>query len=115
MFWQFIAGPAWIVIFSWNFQRFLARYFSAPVMLKTLGAHWHKDAVVYHGSLADKAKILAWNLISRVIGFIARTIVLAAWLLVAAAAYLFLGVFLVIFILWPFIMAGTLVWGVMNL
>ena len=62
--WHFIHAPAWMIVLAWNMQRVLARYFSAPIMLKTLISHWHKDAVSYQaGGIGNIALAFAWNII----------------------------------------------------
>ncbi len=113
--WQFVEGPIWMLTFIWNFQRFLARYFSISFMIKTLFAHWHKDALAYHGSLADKAKILVWNIISRAVGFVVRVVVLAAWMIVAVVALVVLLISTLVFTWWPFMLSAMFWWGVRSL
>jgi hypothetical protein len=66
----------------------LLQFFSVPLLVKTLFAHWHKDAVPYHGgSITDYLTTFAWNQISRVIGFIIRACTLVLWL-IGEAIYL---------------------------
>lgn len=71
-------------------------------MLRTLISHWHKDVIKYRGgSLENYAMTFAWNQVSRLIGFIIRTVVLLTWLAAEAIFIpLTIAVF-IIFILWP--------------
>ncbi len=110
--WQFIVGPAWLVRTAWNIELALLQYFSVGLMLRTLFAHWHKDAVRYERSSFSQILIsFAWNQISRAIGFIIRSTVLAAWLVVQVV-YLVLALGIIAaFIAAPFVIAALLVWG----
>jgi hypothetical protein len=75
------------VVFAWNIQRALARYFSAGLLVRTLFAHWHKDAVSYkQGTISGIALAFAWNVISRAIGFMVRSITLVVFAIAAVAA-----------------------------
>ncbi len=113
--WQLWQGPQWILSVGWTFQQALYRFFSVGFMLRTLTAHWHKDAVGYTGSLSSRFMALAWNLISRAIGFIVRMGVIAAWLISALALGTFqIGAFFA-FILWPLLAAGCFIAGIVLL
>lgn len=86
--------------------------FSVPFMLKTLFAHWHKDQVSYRqGSISGMLKALAWNLISRGIGFIVRSCVLIAWLVVEVLFAVIFAIALILFILWPLLVLVGLATG----
>lgn len=100
--WQFINGPRWLLRFAWTVQRALWRFFSVGLMLRTLLSHWHRDALVYSpGSLSELIKIFFMNQISRLIGFIIRSVLLAVWIGVELL-YLPLAVAAVImFPAWP--------------
>lgn len=89
--WQFVNGPRFLLTLTWNIQRALAQYFSVPMMLRTLFAHWHRDAVPYRaGTISGLVLAFAWNLISRAIGLIVRATLLLTWL-VAAVIFLVVG------------------------
>jgi len=101
-YWQYIAAPRWLLILFWNLERALLRFFSVGLMLKTLFAHWHKDRVSYRqGSISGFLTALAWNLISRGIGFIVRIIVLAAWLIIQSLYIIAASASFIAFLAWP--------------
>ncbi len=102
--WQFVAGPRWLAQTLWNFELALLQFFSVGLMLRTLFAHWHKDAVAYtRRSFTEIFIAFAWNQISRTIGFIIRSAVLISWAIVQTF-YLAVGLSLLIaFIAWPFL------------
>lgn len=90
--WQFIDGPKWLLSFAWTLQRVLWRYFSVGLMLRTLLAHWHRDALAYQpGGLSELFQTFVMNQISRLIGFFIRCSLLSIWL-AAEAIYLPLAV-----------------------
>ena len=103
-YWQFVLAPLWLGRLAWNMECALVRYFSVPVMLRYLFAHWHRDAVPYRlAGIGALAKALAFNTISRIIGAIIRLFVLAAFVL-AQLAYLVIAIVsLSLFVLWPLI------------
>lgn len=85
-------------------------------MLRTLIAHWHRDAVGYNrGSLGDKAMALAWNLISRGIGFIVRSATLFVWAASACAAAGLSMAGLTLFVLWPLLSIAGIFIGAAGL
>lgn len=110
--WQIWEGPKWILMMGWTFQRALFRLFSVEFMVRTLIAHWHKDAVAYTGSLSSRIMAFTWNGISRAIGFCIRSIVLAMWILSACIlgvvhAGAFIG-----FLVWPLVSLGLIATGI---
>lgn len=111
--WQFVAGPMWLLRLAFNLQIMLLRSFSVPIMLKSLFSYWHRDAAsLKQGSIEGIFQAIAWNIISRLIGFIIRCVVLAIWLI---SASLFLAVStaaLMIFILWAVLSFAGLLYGV---
>ena len=110
--WQFFLAPRWLLETFWNLELALLQYFSVGLMLRTLFAHWHKDAVPYNrGSFGQIFLSFAWNQISRTIGFIIRASVLFVWLVVQVL-YLSaaLGFFLA-FLTAPFAIIAALVAG----
>lgn len=111
-YWQYVWGPHYLLTLGWSITRLLARAFSVPIMLKTLAAPWHRDQLAYRaGTLSNYAMTFAWNVISRVIGFIIRGTVLLIWL---SAMAIFIPLYLVIFIffiLWPLLVVISLASG----
>src|SRR5687768_4472004 len=102
VYWQFVSGPQWLLALARDLERALLRFFSVPFMVRTLFAYWRKDSVSYRaGSLEGIALALAWNSISRGIGFIIRTTVLLVWVLAAVALAVLSSVVIGLFLLWP--------------
>jgi hypothetical protein len=102
VYWQFVSGPQWLLTLARDLERALLRFFSVPFMVRTLFAYWRKDSVSYRaGSLEGIALALAWNTISRGIGFIIRTTVLLVWVLAAAVLVVLSGIVIAFFLLWP--------------
>jgi hypothetical protein len=96
-YWQYVLAPRWLFSFLVTLHTALFRMFSVPFMLRTLFAHWRRDIAAYRASsLSGLAMIFAWNQISRVIGFLIRSIVIFLWLI---SEVLFLSVSLIGFIL----------------
>lgn len=111
--WQFVSAPAWLVMFAWNIQHVLVRFFSVSVMIRTLFSHWHKDIVSYNvGGLSAIALAFAWNQISRGIGFIIRITTLAIWLISAAIALVISAIIITLFVLVPFAIIAGLIVGI---
>lgn len=112
--WQFVVGPRWLAVTLWNLELALLRFFSVGYMLRTLFAHWHRDAVAYtRRGFTDILIVFAWNQISRAVGFVVRSTVLLFWGVVQSIyACLALG-FLLVFVAAPFLilaLAGAGVW-----
>jgi hypothetical protein len=97
----------------WNVQRALLRYFSVGFLLRTLLAHWRRDIVRYdRSSLGSLFVSWAWNQISRGIGFVVRSAVLAVWLCLQIP-YVVLAVFLwFVFTTAPFLIAALIAAGI---
>jgi hypothetical protein len=111
--WQFVVGPAWLVRLFLNIQHAMVRLFSVPFMLRTLVSHWRKDFVSYRqGTISGIVQAWAWNMISRVIGFVLRTVVLSVWLVSELVLLITAPILLGIFIAWPFLALLGLIVGV---
>ncbi len=108
--WQFIDGPRWLLRFAWTLQRVLWRFFSVSLMLRTLFAHWHRDALAYQpGGLGELFKTFVMNQISRLIGFFIRVCLLSIWL-VGELLYIPLAATVVLlFLFWPILLIASLV------
>lgn len=77
---------------NWLYR--LADFFSVDILLKTWFQPWKNDVIAAQNiALSDQVKIWQQNLISRLVGFFLRTVVilLAAGLLVMAAGLLLIG------------------------
>lgn len=111
-YWHYVAAPRWLLVLSWNFQHALVQYFSVPLMLRTLFAHWHRDAIPYRGgSLSFYFNTFILNTISRVIGFIIRICLLAVWLAAEATVIVASIVILSMFLLAPLLIISAAATG----
>ncbi len=77
--WHFKGAP--LVIFkTWsNFLKFGLRYFSIPLLLKTIFYPWKRISESYRGGIAnfsENLEILILNTFSRFLGFIIKTILI---------------------------------------
>ncbi|MEX1111835.1 MAG: hypothetical protein WEC84_00070 [Candidatus Andersenbacteria bacterium] len=101
--WQFWYAPQWLVKLAWNIQRANFQMFSVPIMIRTLFAHWHRDALSYTGgTITGYMTTFALNQISRTIGFIICTATLMAWVVAAILLVLLSMSAIALFFLWPF-------------
>lgn len=111
-YWQFVAGPLWLLQFYFTVQQALWRLFSVSIMLRTLFAPWRRDRLAYTGSV--QAIIQAWSLnqISRLIGFIIRASTLMIWVMAETAVALIGIVAVVAFWLAPLLLLGFAGYGI---
>lgn len=89
-------------------------YFSVLELSRTLFSPWHRIAESY-GRGFDAGEFfftLAGNTISRVLGAIVRAVVVAAGLVVSFLSFIWAIVFVVAWILSPFIVAALFVGGI---
>lgn len=79
--------------------RYLAQLFSVSILLRTLFAPWKRITTIPGKSIGEKLRATLDNFVSRIIGFLTRTIVIIAALIV-----MFITAIggLVLFIVWPF-------------
>lgn len=113
-FWWYGSGwkKAWRDCFLW--VRNVQAAFSIDVLLKTLFSPWKRIVTLPGRSIDEKMRALVDNLVSRVIGFFVRSIVLVvALVMVVCTAVAGLAVA----ILWPLLPPlGMLliVWGIVS-
>ncbi len=106
--WHYVSAPYWLLEFFTNVQRWLWQYFSVPIMLRTLFAHWRRDRVSYRaGSIQGILLAWAWNIISRGMGTILRTLVLMSWLVAEAVVTVSFIIIFIAFMAWPLIILTT--------
>lgn len=80
-YWQYVTTPRWLVIVITNLQLALVQLFSVKLMLRTLLTPWHRDVMAFHGgTLGELGITIIWNITSRFIGLLVRTVVLLTWL-----------------------------------
>jgi len=119
MLFEFFAwwyGPGWLSAwrgcFSW--VRAVQLAFSVDVLLKTLFSPWKRIVSLPGRSLDEKFRAAIDNLISRVIGFFVRLIVLFAALVMITVTAI-TGVVLALF--WPLVPVagvGLIFWGIIG-
>jgi hypothetical protein len=110
--WQFALSPNSFIKLLWNLERASIRFFSISLMLRTLVSYWHKDAMAFTGgSLGKLATIILWNTISRLIGFIIRSAVIAIWLVIQVIFIPLSLTALAALVLWPLLVIVGLAIG----
>lgn len=111
-YWHFVAAPMWLGKLFVNIEKVLLQFFSVKVLIKTLFSHWRRDSLSYQGkSLQTRFNIFVLNQISRVIGFIIRSITLLIW---AVCQVFYLAIAASTFILFltsPLVAVGLVVAG----
>lgn len=116
LYWHYILAPSFLARFFWNLEAALLQFFSVPLLVKTLVAHWHKDAVPYKGgTIREYATAFAWNIISRVIGFIIRTATLAVYAAIQAIYGALVVMFFLVFLVLPLALLGGSIAGIIML
>ena len=98
--WHYGQIPQTIIKTSRNFFTFLYHYFAVGFLLKTLLAPWKRQIVTKKSpgfNLQEVFEILTFNLISRVIGAIARFFLIFGWLI---SNIILMIASLIIFLIW---------------
>lgn len=108
LYWHYVLAPRWLVVVCWRIQQAILQFFSVPLMLRTLISHWHRDVIPYSGgSMSHYINTFLMNIISRTMGFIIRTCLLAIWVVVEAGFILLTVTIIVAFMATPlFILVG---------
>jgi hypothetical protein len=119
MFFEFFAwwyGPGWLQ--AWRDSLVWAdrvqRAFSVDVLLKTLFSPWKRIVSLPGRSLDEKFRAAVDNLVSRIIGFFVRVIVLMAAFVMMAVSLLAGIVLAILWPLIPFLAVGLIIWGVLG-
>lgn len=108
-YWQYVWAPKTFLRILWNLERALWRFFSVKFMLRTLLAHWHKDAIPYRGgTFSSLALTFTWNQVSRFIGLLIRSAVLLVWLIAEIIFVPLAGATFLVFLIWPLIVLASL-------
>lgn len=101
--WHFLFAPRKTIKVASNFVIFFYYYFSAGLLAKTLFAPW-KRLTIKRGrafSLENFFHVLSFNLISRGMGAIVRTIIIFCWLVMEILTLLFSAAFVLAWIVLP--------------
>ena len=114
LIWQFFDVPKAILKAWQNFLLFNLNYFSVPTLLKTFFSHWRRYGSSY-GRVFEVWKnfeVFVFNMMSRIIGVILRTIFIIVGLLLEILIIL-IGI--IIFLGWlflPFLLVLGFIFGI---
>jgi len=100
--WHFFETPKNILKAFSNFLLFNLNYFSIPLLLKTLFCHWRRYYDSYGKSFDIKryAQVFLGNMISRIMGFIFRSITILIGIIFEILIFLS-GI--IVFVVWIFL------------
>ena len=111
--WQFVDVPR-VILRGWgNFLSFNLNYFSVPTLLRTFFSHWRRYRYSYGKGFSLKRyfEAFTFNMMSRIIGIIFRTVLVILGLFLEVLTLL---VGIVIFVGWlllPFLLIFLLIFG----
>jgi hypothetical protein len=116
LFWHYTRAYRDIFATYLNFMWFIAYFFSLPLLIRTLFSPW-KRIVAGHRKfdIEDWAEAVTFNILSRVTGFLIRSVLILIGFLMLAGLTILLGVFLVVWCLLPFIAVGSTYYGLVLL
>ena len=112
----------WIVdqpVFYWNLavkaSRRMLVFFSVSELIKTLFAPWKRDVYTpVNASLDIIFKSFIDNVISRIVGFVMRSVTIFVGLLATIITFIAILIILLFWLLLPFIIVAIVVWGVVR-
>ena len=109
-------GPGWLSAwkgcFSW--VKGVQQAFSVDVLLKTLFSPWKRIISLPGRSIEEKFRAAIDNLVSRVIGFMVRSIVLIVALVMIVATAVAGIALAVLWPLMPLVGVGLIFWGIVG-
>jgi len=111
--WQFFDVPKNILQAWQNCLRFNLNYWSVPLLLKTLFSHWRRYQYSYGKGLNFKRyfEAFTFNMISRVLGSIMRSVLIVLGLLTEIFVFLAGAIVFLIWLILPFLLAGGFFYG----
>jgi len=119
IFWRWYYGEATkSVLTAWkNYVIFSLSYFSIPLLIRTLFAPWKRDITMKPRGLDLKRlfEYIAFNLISRSLGFVVRFFTIIVGVIFFFLVIIFGAIFFVIWIFLPFILAGLLIFSIISI
>ena len=119
VFWRWYYGEALKnVLTAWrNFIIFALNYFSIPLLFKTLFAPWRRDITKRpHGlDLKKFFEYLAFNTISRGVGFVVRFFTILAGIIYLILTIIIGGIFFILWIILPLLILGLLIFAIILL
>ncbi len=100
-------GSVWL-----NFMWFILHFFSIPLLLRTLFSPWRRVSAGHKkGDLEDYAQAIAFNLMSRLVGFLVRIVLVVVGLIALTLLILGFVVFLIAWSFLPFAAVFSMMWG----
>ena len=106
--WHYVYAPKKILQIGSNYLLFFEHYFSAGLLFQTLFSPWKRLAVKKKPgfSFENFFYVLSFNLISRSVGAVARTILILSWAVIEIAIIVLLPI---VFLAWFFLPGFTFV------
>jgi hypothetical protein len=119
MLFEFLAwwyGPGWLSAWKNSFEpaKKVQMAFSIDVLLKTLFSPWKRIVVDGGRSIDEKFRAAMDNLVSRVIGFCVRIIILVTAVVLIALTAAACAILALVWPLLPLIGVGLVFWGVLG-
>ena len=111
--WQFFDVPKNILQAWQNCLRFNLNYWSVPLLLKTLFSHWRRYQYSYGKGFNFKRyfEAFTFNMISRVLGSIMRSVLIVLGLLTEIFVFLAGAIVFLIWLILPFLLVGGFFYG----
>jgi hypothetical protein len=114
--WWYGEAFAKLFVFFERFIVYLADFFSVKTSLRTLFAPWKRDLISSENlSIQEKFQIMTLNATSRLIGAIVKLITIGIFLIVGLFAIVVELVLMVIWLLWPAVIAGLVYLGLKTI
>lgn len=112
--WHFFDVPKEISIAWVNFLRFGAAYFSMPLLIRTFFSRWRRYGERYGRIFSpwQYFETFVFNITSRVIGMILRTLMIIAGIITEAVLFCLGPILIAGWIVLPIILAAGLVFGI---
>lgn len=111
-YWWFKVAPGQIYSVSMQMVIYFYKYFSIPILFKTLFDPWKKDEIdTTNMALDDIIKVKFMNLISRLVGAVVRSMTIAIGLALVLSVLILAFCFLLGFILLPVIVVILIING----
>ena len=118
-FWGwYYSGAVKGLIRAWrNFIIFIREYYSIPLLLRTIFAPWKRDITRRPRGLDIKrfAEVFAFNVISRILGFLVRSVTIVIGSICLVGVIIFGAVALIIWVLLPLVLAFFIIVGLLLL
>lgn len=115
--WYYTGAVKSLVKIWKNFIIFVKEYYSIPLLLRTLISPWRRDVTRRPRGLDIKRlfEVLAFNLISRTIGFILRSIIVVVGLICLIGVIIFGFLALILWLILPVVLVFFIAIGLLLL